>query len=155
ATHADDLLHKKGKGAARAAGHAQQLLPRGIRTPWLVDEAERVMVWRFLSSNYTGAVIQTERDPSLTDDPVLLACAVGLVRGVACNGQSYASVSKHGLGRLRQRGGARSEDEMGQAVLALHDDIGRMSGEFLLQRLTRALPEKRLLFPANGGAWGL
>lgn len=157
ATPAADFMRKKKKGALRAAGHAQKLLPLADRTPWLFNMDARVMVWRFLSSQETGAFVERNEvgstDWSLTEDPALTVFVAGLVGGSSCICQSYVAVSRHALGRLHQRGGARTPDDLGRAVLDLHDDIGKISTSGFLGPLSQAAADGKLLFPAKGGAW--
>jgi hypothetical protein len=155
--HAADFMHKKSKGALRAAAHAQKLLPLADPTHLLLDMALRVMVWRFLCTQEAGAFVERNEnkpmDWSLTADPALTVFVAGLIGGAACIGQSYVSVSKHALGRIHQRGGVQTVEELGQAVLNLHDDIGNMSTDCFFELASRAAVDGTFLFPAEGGVW--
>lgn len=66
----------------------------------------------------------------------------------------YVHVTKHALGRLCQRGGARTECDLENAVLTLHSDVGRLSAHTATPLLSASEGET-IWFPSEQGAWGL
>jgi hypothetical protein len=157
--YTSDFTNKANKGAARAAVAAARVLPAAARHPWLLDLDNRVAVWRLLATTRKGALRQCAaedegHDFALHEHRSLRVAAFGILEQDVCAVPGYAMVTQHALGRLCQRGGARTENAIREAVLALHDDIGRMPIATAEKLLSRSEGET-FWFPAKNGAWAL
>ncbi len=155
-----DFANKGPKGAIRAADAAARMLPASVRKPWFLDIDNRAVAWRFLARSRRGPMLRAyEADGEGHDFALHEHQSVGMAVLAMLNddihlGPSYTVVTMHALGRLCQRGGARTNDAITKAVLALHNDIGRMPTSEAVELLSR--PEGQVLwFPSTHGAWAL
>lgn len=155
-----DFANKGPTGTIRAAAAAARMLPASTRKPWFLDIANRAAAWRFLARSRRGPMLSAcAVDDEGHDFALHEHQSVGIAVLVMLNEDiqvvpSYTVVTQHALGRLCQRGGARTNDAITKAVLALHDDIGLMPISEAVDLLSR--PEGQVLwFPSAYGAWAL
>lgn len=156
-----DFRNKAPKGATRAAGIAARILPISARTPWLLDTSNSAAAWRFLAIPGKQPLLkpcsvdeEEHHDFALHEHRSVMVSTLIMLNEDVSADPGYVAVTQHALGRLCQRGGARAKDAISQAVLALHDDIGRLPIALAEEILSR--PDGHVTwFPSTGGAWAL
>jgi hypothetical protein len=156
-----DFLNKSPKGAARAANVIARILPASARKPWQLDPPNRAAAWRFLAIPGRQPLLkpyqidgEENHDFALHEHRSVMVSSLVMLNEQMSGEPGYVAITQHALGRLCQRGGARTKEEITKKVLALHDDLGRLP--ISLAEEIRSRPNDHVTwFPSTDGAWAL